>query len=128
MSRSFEVQGVTESLLKRYGVPLVILSPIATGVVFVAYMGHGRLNMPRNAPVLNFGQVRQGADDTEITDLSEPDGPPALQLPSASGLSKRISLSSSMTPHDGRAPVLEAPMLEPLERSPGDLIAPFANR
>lgn len=128
MSRSYEVQGVTESLLKRYGVPLVVLSPIATGIVFVAYMGHGRLKMPRNAPVLNFGQVTQAAGEPEITDLSEPDGPPDLRLPSPSGLANRIPLSSSMMPHEGRAPVLEAPMPEPAERSPGDLITPFASR
>ncbi|HVG27094.1 MAG TPA: hypothetical protein VM865_05780 [Acidobacteriaceae bacterium] len=54
LPRSHEVQGITEGLIKRYGVPLVVLSPIATGVVFVAYMGHGRLDMPRDAPVLDL--------------------------------------------------------------------------
>lgn len=54
LPRSQNVQGVAESLFKRYGVPLTILSPVATGAVFVAYLGHGRFSMPHDATVLNF--------------------------------------------------------------------------
>lgn len=56
LPRSHAVQGITESLIKRYGVPLIVLSPVATAIVFVAYMGHGRFDVPQNAPVLDLKQ------------------------------------------------------------------------
>ena len=56
LPRSHPVQGITEGLIKRYGVPLIVLSPVATAVVFVAYMGHGRFDIPENAPVLDLRQ------------------------------------------------------------------------
>jgi hypothetical protein len=66
LPRSCGVEGVTESLIKRYGVPLIVLSPIATAAVFVAYLGHGRFNMPKNAPVLDLHtQMIELAEDAE---------------------------------------------------------------
>jgi hypothetical protein len=56
LPRSHTIKGVTESLLtrKRYVLPITVMQPIATGVLFVAYMGKGRFDMPKNAPVLSL--------------------------------------------------------------------------
>ncbi len=54
LPRSVGVEGVTESLIKRYGVPLVLLSPHVTAVVLVAYVGRGRFSVPKDAPVLDL--------------------------------------------------------------------------
>ena len=54
LPRSHAAQGVTEGILKRYGVPLVVLSPETTAAVFVAYVGQGRFSMPKNAVVLDL--------------------------------------------------------------------------
>lgn len=58
LPRSHRPQDVTESLLTRYAVPLTLMSPVLTGVVFAAWLGHGRFDMPRNAPVLDLGAMR----------------------------------------------------------------------
>lgn len=54
LPRSVGVQGVTESLIKRYGVPLALLSPQATAVVLIAYIGRGRFSVPKEARVLDL--------------------------------------------------------------------------
>jgi hypothetical protein len=54
LPRSHSAQGLAESILKRYSVPLVVLSPTTTAVVFVAYVGHGRFSMPKDAVVLDL--------------------------------------------------------------------------
>lgn len=123
LPRSHEVQGVTESLLKRYGVPLVILSPIATGVVFVAYMGHGRFDMPRHAPVLDF---RPGAGEVDEANLIERSSPPSLPLPTPSGVAMRTSLPGSLFIHDG-PPEVDTPIPGASEIPPAGLPAPSAN-
>ena len=64
LPRSHHVQGVAESLLKRYGLPLTLISPAATGVVLVAYVGHGRFAMPKDAPVLDLS-VAAGSEMPE---------------------------------------------------------------
>ncbi len=61
LPRSMGIQGVTGSLITRYGVPLAILSPQATAVVLVAYMGTGRFAVPKNAPVLNIAEMQRSA-------------------------------------------------------------------
>ena len=48
------VEGVTESLLKRYGLPMILVSPHLTAAVLVAYVGQGRFAVPKNAPVLDL--------------------------------------------------------------------------
>ena len=53
LPRSMGIEGVTESLLTRYGVPLTLLSPQVSAAVLVAYVGHGRFRMPKDAPVLD---------------------------------------------------------------------------
>ena len=62
LPRSVGVQGVTESLLRRYGLPLAILSPELTAAVFVAYVGDGRFAEPKGAPPLNFVTMQVNAN------------------------------------------------------------------
>jgi hypothetical protein len=54
LPRSQLPQGVTEGLIKEYGLPLIAISPVTTAVVLAAYVGHGRFAEPRHAPVLNL--------------------------------------------------------------------------
>jgi len=63
LPRSQAPQGVTEGLIKEYGLPLVVVSPVTTAAVLVAYVGHGRFAEPRGAPVLNLrtNLVMEGA-------------------------------------------------------------------
>lgn len=62
--RSMSIQGVTGSLLTRYGVPMAVLAPHVTAVVLVAYIGKGRFAVPKQAPVLDLAlleaRLRQG--------------------------------------------------------------------
>jgi hypothetical protein len=61
LPRSGGVEGVTEAFLKHYGVPLTLISPDATAAVLVAYVGHGRCAVPKNAPVLDVRQMEADA-------------------------------------------------------------------
>lgn len=54
LPRSQAAQGVTEGLIKEYGLPLALLSPVTTGAVLAAYVGHGRFAEPKGAPTLNL--------------------------------------------------------------------------
>lgn len=125
LPRSRGVQGVTESLLKRYGVPLVVLSPIATGIVFVAYMGHGRFDMPRQAPLLDLNPpvpVVEEAGTVVASDYALPLSNVTLRSPS--GVDVRSPLPSSLTTDDGGPPALDTPLVAPAERFPAELFAP----
>jgi len=82
LPRSHKIKGVTESLLtrKRYVLPITIAQPIATGVLFVAYMGNGRFAMPKEAPVLSLRATPQMLASTDVVppldagdDLSAPE-------------------------------------------------------
>ena len=122
LPRSREVQGVTESLLKRYGIPLVILSPVATGVVFVAYLGHGRFAMPRHAPLLDLNPPTIDIDDATMVDASDQDPPAALPLPTPSGVAMRSALRPPMMYHED-PPAFDIPMRGPADRFPTVLFA-----
>ena len=61
LPRSRPAQGFSESLIRRYGIPLTLLSPGTAAVALVAYVGQGRFAMPKNAPVLEL-QDSPGAD------------------------------------------------------------------
>jgi hypothetical protein len=63
LPRSHEVEGVSEGLIKQYGLPLVLLSPTTAAVTLVAYIGHGRFAMPKNAPVL---ELHDGPQDQQV--------------------------------------------------------------
>ncbi|HTV08350.1 MAG TPA: hypothetical protein VMD97_04820 [Candidatus Aquilonibacter sp.] len=123
--RSYGVEDVTESLLKRYGVPLVVLSPLATSIVFVAYLGHGRFDMPRKAPVLDLRPPVVSASETLTADETA-NAPPVtvpIPLPSAaaplpSGLMLRSELPPSLTVPSDPSPVVDAPLAAPAPASP----------
>lgn len=122
IARSYGVQGVTESLLKRYGVPLVVLSPVATGIVFVAYMGHGRFDMPRHAPVLDLRQPAvTELDVAAAAEPMQPMQPPALAVPAATG----VALRAPLPLFTQEPPALDAPAL--LDRAPAEFIVSPTN-
>jgi hypothetical protein len=80
LPRSHGVEGVTESLITRYGLPLVVVSPIATAAVFVAYLGHGRFSMPKHPPVLD---LRTKEIDIPADSSAEGSPPRDVPLPAA---------------------------------------------
>lgn len=61
LPRSIGVEGVTESLLKRYAVPMVVVSPHFAAAVLVAYIGHGRFEVPKDAPTLDLAAMEVAA-------------------------------------------------------------------
>ena len=85
LPRSKGVQGVTESLLKTYGLPLVILSPQVTAAVLVAYIGHGRFALPKNAPTLDVAALQNQAE-VETAGPNEVFGRPLSSVPAPAGL------------------------------------------
>lgn len=98
LPRSHSTEGVTESLLKRYGVPLVVLSPVATAVVFVAYLGHGRFDVPRGAPVLDLRHPELDLAESAAPAMNPAHAPTAVALP----------VPSSAAPSDGDSSSPEA--------------------
>jgi hypothetical protein len=124
LPRSVGVQGVTESLLKRYGLPLVVLSPIATGVVFVAYIGHGRFDMPRHAPLLDLHPPVLDVEDVTTADASEQETPMSLPLPTPSGVTIHSARPSGVVDQEAPPPALDAPLVGPVDRFPAELFAP----
>ncbi len=83
--RSMSIQGVTGSLLTRYGVPMAILSPHVTAFVLVAYVGKGRFAVPRNAPVLDVAALTKvpGREAQQRIATGSSPVPPSLSLPGA---------------------------------------------
>ena len=59
LPRSEPIKGAMESLLtrKRYVLPITAMQPVATAVMFVAYMGTGRFAMPKDAPLIALRPV-----------------------------------------------------------------------
>lgn len=125
--RSYGVQDLTESLIKRYGVPLIVLSPVATGIVFIAYMGRGRFDMPRNAPVLDLRQTAISTEEALSAGEFGQAPPPSLPLPALSGEATRSALPVDLTTPPGPLPEVDAPALDPGERVPAELFAPSSN-
>jgi hypothetical protein len=126
LPRSHAAEGVTESLLKRYGVPLVILSPMATAVVFVAYMGHGRFDAPREAPVLDLRQpdlelaeaAVRAVDGHEVPEPVSADAAPrpadlggveGARVPLGSQLPSFVTLPPSSKPASALPELLSSP-------------------
>ncbi len=123
LPRSHGALGVTESLLKRYAAPLIVLSPIATGVVFIAYMGHGRFDTPRNAPLLDLRPPTGFIDDVLTAGASEPEPPMSVPLPTPSGVALRSTLPTSLMQQTSPPPppALDAPPVGPAEKFPAEL-------
>lgn len=65
LPRSHANTDLAEGILKRCGVPLTVMSPALTAVVFAAYLGNGRFAMPKDAPLLNLS-------DNAANDLATP--------------------------------------------------------
>jgi hypothetical protein len=57
LPRSHSAQDLAEGILKRYCLPLVIVSPVSLGVAFAAYVGQGRFSMPKDAPALDLSEA-----------------------------------------------------------------------
>lgn len=134
LPRSHGVQDLTEGLIKRYGVPLIVLSPVATGIVFVAYLGHGRFDMPRNAPVLDLRPAVLDMDTAATVETASQEPPADVPLPGASGANLRsvnaagipagipAGLSDTLVTNDGSAPVLDGPMLSPARSASNEFL------
>jgi hypothetical protein len=58
LPRSHSNTGVIEGVVRRYSLPLVLLSPQAEGVALVAYVARGRFEMPKGAPELDLDQLQ----------------------------------------------------------------------
>ena len=63
LPRSHSNVDFAEGVLKRYGVPLGVVSPVTLGVALVAYVGQGRFSMPKDAPRLDVSWPDAGATD-----------------------------------------------------------------
>lgn len=63
LPRSHSNVDFAEGVLKRYGVPLGVFSPVTFGVALVAYVGQGRFAMPKDAPRLDVSGADAGAAD-----------------------------------------------------------------
>jgi hypothetical protein len=85
LPRSHPAQDVAEGILKRYSVPLVVLSPTTTAVVFAAYVAHGRFGIPKNAIVLDLHDASSTAllEDEPVTSPSELLMPVPASVPAA---------------------------------------------
>jgi hypothetical protein len=69
LPRSGQIEDVAESLLKRYGLPLVAISPTTTAVVLAAYIGHGRFRMPKDPPTLDVAELEENAAFPEVVEM-----------------------------------------------------------
>jgi hypothetical protein len=70
--RSHPIRGVTDSLImsKKYLLPLIIVSPEATGAVALAYLIDGRLKLPKAPPVFDIRDNEiSGVPETPATPL-----------------------------------------------------------
>jgi hypothetical protein len=113
--RSYGVEDVTESLLKRYGVPLVVLSPLATGIVFIAYMGHGRFDMPRNAPVLNLRPPVLNVDEAMSAEEASHAPPASVPMPRPSGALLRSEIPPLLAAPAEPPPAQDTPLAAPAQ-------------
>jgi hypothetical protein len=91
LPRSHSAQDLAEGILKRFSVPLVVLSPATTAVVFAAYVGHGRFSMPKDAVVLDLHDATATAfldvqQDTDVAGLQSPPVTASAVVPLHSGL------------------------------------------
>jgi hypothetical protein len=108
LPRSHSAQGVTESLLKRYALPIFALSPTTAAVVLAAYIEHGRFDMPRNAPRLDIAALQSAADH------QAPATAPALGEPSGGAGFMRLSLPGDSLEQPVIPAFLEIGVAEPM--------------
>lgn len=101
LPRSHANEGVSEALVRRYGVPMLLVSPITAGVMLAAYLGDGRFEMPQHAPTMDVGIL-----EAEAKLL------PAVIAP-AGGVEEQAALMQPLRMPDGlfTLPLPEAPAL-----------------
>jgi len=78
LPRSHPAQDFAEGILKRYSVPLVVLSPTTTAAVFAAYVVHGRFSMPKDAVVLD---VRDSSSMMLLSEVAAAGEPEKVEAP-----------------------------------------------
>lgn len=87
LPRSHSNVDFAEGVLKRYGVALMVVSPVSAGVALAAYVGQGRFDMPKDAPRLDVSQPVEGAADLTGTsswlERPFPNSVPVLPAPVA---------------------------------------------
>jgi hypothetical protein len=79
LPRSHGNTGVLEGVVKRYSVPLVLLSPHIEGVALVAYVAHGRFAMPKDPPKLDLAELQRQLEITRPFPMGMPQMPDAQQ-------------------------------------------------
>jgi hypothetical protein len=116
LPRSHSNVDFAEGVLKRYGVPLMVVSPVSAGVALAAYVGQGRFSMPKNAPRLDVSEPGEGAAD--LTGMSSwierpfPKSVPVLPPPVA-----RLAFVQTVQTSSMEANASEAATLLRVERS-----------
>lgn len=106
--RSMSIQGVTGSLLTRYGVPMAVLAPHVTVVVLVAYVGKGRFAVPKNAPVLDIAGMERASQSPRLlqAQVSPSDSAAGASSSASSVADGSGSMVSVSFDGEGDAPVL----------------------
>jgi hypothetical protein len=78
LPRSHGAQDFAQGILTRFGLPIAILSPVTTGVVIAAFIGHGRFPMPKDAPVLDLTRLQAQMEIARPFPIEMPQLPEAL--------------------------------------------------
>jgi len=107
LPRSHANEGVSEALVRRYGVPIVLISPVTAALMLVAYVGDGRFEMPKHAPTMDVGVLE--AESKTLPALTAPAGGPEQEAT----LTRRLDLPTSMT----ALPLADAPPMPRVEVS-----------
>ncbi len=92
LPRSHPNTGVTEGVLKRYSLPLVVISPELEGAALVAFIVHGRFSVPKNTPSLDLAQL-----EAEL-EISMPFPLPMPSLPAPKALDVRLTSKPAVLP------------------------------
>jgi hypothetical protein len=101
LPRSHGNTGVLEGVLKRYSLPLVLLSPHIEGVVLVSYVVHGRFSVPKNAPELDLTQMEAESMASKPFPVTMPPLPEAVATkvtPTAVAVTGRGSATVGTSP------------------------------
>jgi hypothetical protein len=106
LPRSHSNTDFAESILKRYGIPLVVVSPVATGVVLAAYVGHGRFSMPKNAPLLDVSELPASFTISRPFPMQAPELPPPARRLSVNITSEGKTTALAVVPLATEPPVL----------------------
>jgi hypothetical protein len=97
LPRSHSNTGVTEGVVRRYSLPLAVLSPELEGVVLAAYISRGRFRMPKDAPPLDLDELQAQLGVALPFPLPVPEMP-AAQLPEVAQIAAPAESSSEAEP------------------------------